>query len=392
MSQPSESPRRGRVLLVVNHAGFFVSHRLPIAVAARATGYDVHVATPRSRHVPAVEAAGLAWHPIPLSRSGRNPAHELRSVRALYRLYRRLRPDVVHHITSKPVLYGTPAARAARVPAVVNAISGMGHVFASRRKASRELMRRMIALGYRFSLRHPRMRVIFQNVDQRTEFVERRWTQPGDAVLIPGAGVDTSRFAPPANPADGEPLVVLPSRMIWSKGVAEFVAAATALRADGVRARFALVGEPDPDNPASIDDRQLRAWAAEGTVEYWGRREDMPEVLRQAHVACLPTFYPEGVPKALIEAAACGLPIVATEIAGCRAIVVHGENGLLVPIHDVARLADALRVLLDSPDLRARMGAAGRARAVREFSLEHVVDAHLSVYAELLARPPAPSA
>ena len=375
---------RSRILFVVNHAGFFLSHRLPLAQAAQRAGYDVMVVTPKSRHVPQIEAAGLAWAPLRLSRSGTRPWTEAMTLANLYATYRRLRPDLVHHVTSKPVLYGTPMARLAGVRAVVNAISGMGSNF-SHDLGGSGTVRSLLAVGYRTSLRHRNMRVIFQNESHEREFVRRGWVRADQSVVIRGAGVDTDLFAPATVVPQGVPLVVLVSRMLREKGIADFVGAAERLRREGVNARFALVGDPDPDNPDSVREDELRAWHDEGAVEYWGRREDVPDVLRGAVIACLPTRLPEGVPKSLIEAAACGLPIVTTDIPGCRELVFDGVSGLIVPLRQVEPLAAALRTLLKDPALRARMGAAGRARVLEQYSLPHVVDAHLAVYDELLA-------
>ena len=372
-----------RILFVVNHAGFFLSHRLPIAKAAQRAGYDVIVVTPKSRHVPRIQAAGLEWAPLRLSRSGTRPWTEAMTFASLFSIYRRLKPDLVHHVTSKPVLYGTPMARLAGVRAVVNAISGMGSNFSHDLGGSGAL-RTLLAVGYRTSLRHRNMRVIFQNQSHEREFVRRGWVRSDQSVLIRGAGVDTDVFAPAAVAPEGVPLVVLVSRMLHHKGIDEFVGAAQRLRSEGVNARFALVGDPDPDNADSVSEQQLRAWQDEGAVEYWGRREDIPDVLRQAVIACLPTHLPEGVPKSLIEAAACGLPIVTTDIPGCRELVSDGVNGVIVPFGEVQPLAAALRTLLDDPALRARMGAAGRAQVLEHYSLPRVVDAHLAVYRELL--------
>ena len=359
-----------RLLIVVNHAGFFLSHRLPIAIAAKERGWDVHVATPRSKHVPRIEAAGLQWHPLRLTRSGLNPFGELRAVADLVRLYRALRPDVIHHVTTKPVLYGTFAARIARMPAVVNALAGLGHAFSHR------LLRYPVRAAYAFALRHPNVRFIFQNDDDRGVF---RWIPNDRVTMIRGSGVDAERFVPSQQQHD--PLtVVLASRLLFSKGVPEFVEAARRLRG---RARFVIVGEPDPDNPGSIPLAQLEAWAADGTVEYWGRREDMAEVLAGADVFCLPTYYREGVPKAVIEAASCGLPVVTTDTPGCRDIVRDGENGILVPPRDVDALVRALDTLLSDPALRRRLGDAGRARVLSDFSLPQVVNATLRIYGEL---------
>jgi glycosyltransferase involved in cell wall biosynthesis len=372
-----------KILIVVNHAGFFLSHRLPIAVAAKARGWDVHIATPRSKHVPRIEAAGLRWHPIRLSRSGLNVFAELRTIFDLFRLYRSLRPDVVHHVTTKPVLYGTFAARLARIPAVVNALAGLGHVFYD--SGANRLLRGLVLAAYSFALRHPNVRFIFQNDDDRDVFLRRRWVRSEAVTMIRGSGVDAERFAPALrNRSDDRqqipPTVILASRLLYTKGVPEFVEAARRLEG---RARFVVVGEPDPDNPGSIPLAQLQAWAGEGSVEYWGRREDMHEVLAAADVFCLPTYYREGVPKAVIEAASCGLPVVTTDTPGCRDIVRDGENGLLVPPRDVDALVRALDRLLADPALRRRMGDAGRARVLRDFSLPQVVDATLRIYEEL---------
>ena len=373
-----------RILFVLNHAGFFLSHRLPLAVAARQRGYEVHVATPRSKHVPGIVAAGFEWHQLQLSRSSWNPWTELTTLRSLRRLYRTLRPDLVHHATSKPVLYGTPIARRERVPAVVNAISGMGHVFADDTHRL-GLIRSAVSAGYRFSLRHPRMRIIFQNPEHQAAFVARGWARPEECVLIPGSGVDTSLFVPPSpRPPRDEPEVVFASRMLYTKGIREFVEAARALRARGVRARFILVGEPDPDNLGSVPNAQLAAWADEGVVVHVGRRDDMPAVFADADIACLPS-YSEGMPKVLIEAAACAVPLVATDIPGCRDIARDGENGLLVPVKDSAALAAALERLIADPGLRSRLGRRGRDRVLAEFSLDLVVRGTMDLYEALLS-------
>lgn len=370
---------RRSILFVVNHAGFFLSHRLPIALAAQKAGYDVTIATPKSKHVPRIESAGLRWVPLQLSRSRLNPFGELRTLLDLRRLYRRERPDVVHHVTSKPVLYGTFMARWTKVPAVVNAISGMGHAYAS---GASPLLRKLVRFFYATALRHPRMSVIFQNDDHRNEFVANGWVKANDSLIIRGSGVDTKAFRPHDEKRD-VPVVMFASRMLLTKGLGEFIEAARMLRARGVNARFALVGDADPDNPRSATEAQLRAWHDEGVVEYRGRSENMPEAFRGADIIAFPSYYAEGVPKVLIEAAACGLPIVTTDWPGCRDVVEHGVNGLLVPIHDAAAVADAVEKLVNDRALREAYGRAGREKAERLWSLETVIDAHLAVYKEL---------
>jgi glycosyltransferase involved in cell wall biosynthesis len=373
-----------RLLYVVNEAGFFLSHRLPLALAAAQAGYDVHVATPDAPDAAAIREAGLTFHPVPFSRKGTHPLTELASLHSLYRLYRSLRPDLAHHVTIKPVLYGGIVARVTRIPAVVSAISGLGHVFIAKgwkAMALRTLVRRV----YKIALGHPNSKVIFQNPDDQRAFGTARLIRPESAVLIRGAGVDLARFAPVPQPA-GEPLVLFASRMLWTKGVGEFVEAASALREAGVKARFVLAGRVDSGNPMAVPVDQLRKWNDSGKLEWWGQRDDMIAVFAQCHIVCLPTTYGEGVPKVLIEAAACGRPIVATDVPGCREIVRHDDNGLLVPAKDGRALAGALGRLIMDPALRERMGRRGREIAVQEFSLERVVTETLAVYRMLLPR------
>ena len=368
-----------RLLFVVNQARFFVTHRLPLAVAAAQAGYDVHVAVPNGPSVERVEAAGLPVHPVAFDRGGMNPVADARTLGALYRLYRALRPDLVHHVTVKPVLYGSLAARAAGVPAVVNAVSGLGYLEIARGRRARAA--RAVVRGlYAHAFHHRALRVIFQNPDDRAGFEASGIVAPGQAVTILGSGVDLDAFAPRAAPP-GPPVVVLAARMLWDKGVGEFVEAARRLRAGGVPARFVLVGGTD-ENPTGVPRATLDAWARERVVEWWGQRDDMPRVLGEAAVVCLPS-YREGCPKVLLEAAACGRPAVTTDVPGCRDVVRHGEGGLLVPARDPAALAAALGRLLADPVERARSGRRARQRAEQQFGVEQVIAATLAIYGEL---------
>lgn len=373
-----------RVLFVVNHAGYFLTHRLSHALAAREAGYEVHIATPESRHAGRILAADLPWHPIRMTRSGRNPRREWTAVRDLVSLYRRLRPDLVHQVTSKPILYGTVAARLARVPAVVNAVAGLGHLHLASGRSYRWL-RLGVGFGYRWLVRHPRMAVIFQNADDRDLFVSRRWVRAEQTTLIRGSGVDTSVFVPrPERGGDGSPTILFPSRMLSTKGLEELIEAARLLRLWKIPCRILLVGDPDPDNLASIPEPRIMEWVHEGLVEYLGRRNDMPEIFAQADIVCLPS-YREGLPKSLLEAAAAGLPSVTTDVPGCRDVVRDGETGFVVPVRAVAPLAEALRRLVEDPALRGRMGARARELAESEFSLEQVCTETLDLYRRLLA-------
>ena len=377
-----------RLLYVANAAYYFISHRLPLAEAAQRNGWEVHVAVPTSERNIELTRRGLRVHPIPLSRWGANPLIELRSVLALYHLYHKLQPSLVHHVAVKPVLYGGIAARAVGVPGVVHAVPGLGQMFASDGVRS-VVLRRVVLFLYRVALRHPNQRVIFQNAEDRGRLVEGGYVWPSHTRLIRGAGVDVARFAPRALPT-GSPVVILASRLLWHKGVEDLVRAASILEANRVEAKVVLVGRPEPGNPASIPAATLDEWTRTGRVEWWGFRTDMPSVFAHAHIVCLPSFYGEGIPKVLIEGAACGRALVASDIAGCREIVRDGENGILVSPRRPRELARALASLLEDGALLARFGAAGRRIAVEEFALDRVIRETLEVYAELSASRPAP--
>lgn len=368
-----------KLLFVVTEDWYFVSHRLPLAVAAQAAGFDVAVATREGRQADVIRGAGIRLIPFSLSRRGGNP---LREVMALWRLYSREQPDLVHHVALKPVMFGALAAWLARVPAQVNAVAGLGWLFTSSSgvvRLVRPILRWMLArlLNRSHSL------TIVQNPEDRT-LLERSGLSSTRLRLIRGAGVDIQIYYPVVPPP--EPVcIVLVSRMLWDKGVGLFVEAARRLTEAGVNARFVLVGDPDPANPASVPESILRSWHGQHGVEWWGRREDMPAVLQAAHIACLPSSYGEGLPKSLLEAAACGLPIVTTDAPGCREVVRDGVNGLLVPVRDAAALAVALERLIGDAALRRAMGEQSRLLAETEFGLENVIAQTLAVYREVCA-------
>lgn len=371
-----------KILFLVTEDWYFWSHRLSLARAARDAGFEVIVATRVGEYGDQIAREGFKLVPIGLLRRSHNPWRELRSIRELVRIYRTERPHLVHHVALKPLLYGSLAAVFAGVPSVVNAIAGMGFVFNSSSGTAR-MLRPFVQRAFRLLLNRPCSRLILQNPDDREMLVRARVLQPERIVLIRGCGVDLNAFVPSPEPS-GVALVALASRMLWDKGVSEFVEAVRILQRRNVLARFVLVGDSDPENLAAVPASQLRAWHDSGVVEWWGRRDDMPSVFAQANIVCLPS-YGEGLPKVLIEAAACARPIVTTDAPGCREVVRQGENGLLVPARDPQSLANALQQLISSPSLRRRMGARGREIAVAEFSEEKVVKETLSLYRELLS-------
>jgi len=371
------------VLYVVNSAAFFLSHRLALATAAQDAGYDVHVATPPGPGVDRILDNGFAFHEIPMSRRGAIPHREIRTILALYKLYKTIRPDLVHHVTIKPVIYGGIAVRFASVPITINAVTGTGHVFTDKGWKT-SLLRYLLFPALKFSFGHPACHAIFQNMDDARHFMTTGIVNSTNFSLIRGSGVDMSEFSPHHRP-ESRPIVLLAARMLWSKGVGEFVEAARIVGKGNSDARFVLAGQTDPGNPAAISDHQLTKWADEGVVEWWGNRDDMPKVISRSSIVCLPTTYGEGVPKVLIEAAASARPIVATDVPGCRDIVKDGENGILVPPRDPPKLAQVIEDLLADPDRRNEMGKKGREIAMSQFALEIVIDQTLALYRKMLA-------
>lgn len=374
---------RKRVVFVVNPPEFFLSHRAELARRAQARGYAVSVVTPAPGKM--IVSAGFDWHPMPFDPGGKNPLHDLRTLLALVRLFRRLQPAIVHNVTVKPVLYGTLAARIAGVPRVVNAISGLGYLFTGRRR----WRARFGKLLYRLLMRHPDMRVIVQNREDRDFFLHNRLAQPQTIRLIRGSGVDTALFVPHAPPS-GPPIVLQTSRMIADKGVREFIAAARLLKPDWPTVRFQLVGPLYPGNPSALTAEELREAEASGAVEWLGHRDDIPQLLAKASVFCLAS-YREGLPKSVLEAAASGLPIVTTNTSGCREVVTDGENGLLVPVADAPALAAAIARLLGDAAMARQLGAQARTDAEREFALDINIEQQLALYAEQPLRDPARS-
>jgi glycosyltransferase involved in cell wall biosynthesis len=375
----SRPPRRPGALFVVNHASYFLSHRLPLAQALREAGFAVGVVAADHPDRPRIERLGYTFDAWSMSRGGTNPVREAESIRQLIRIYRRRRPLLVHQVTSKPVIYGAIAASIVGVPAVINALTGLGYVFSAEHR--REFRSRIAALLHRVSHRD-RSRTIFQNPEDLGLFIERRIVDPSRAVLIRGSGVDPSAYLPAPSPAEA-PVVVVPARMLTDKGIVEAVEAAAILRSRGVACELWLAGGADPDSRTAVSEQRLRGWHESGAARWLGHVDDMVGVYQRARIACLPT-YREGLPRALIEAASCGLPIVATDIPGCRETVRHGVTGLLVPPRDAGAVADALQRLLTDPTLGREFGRRGRELVIGSLTVERVVAATVDVYRDAL--------
>ncbi len=373
-----------KILYVDNRPKYVISHRVSWLEAARKAGFEVHVTTLTAGESSQIEEAGFHYHPISEHGRSSNPLRELQLIGRLYCLYQRLQPDIVHQITLRSILYGGFASLVVRKPAIVNGVTGLGYLFTVDDPKIRALKKSVLCALWAF--REVRSQTyLFQNPDDERLFRRNGIAESSNSVLIKGSGVDTKHFC--RSPEQPGPAVVLfPARMLWHKGVQEFVDAARKVRREGYHARFVMVGDTDADNPASVPADQLEQWENEGVIEWWGYQESMSDVFAQSHIVCLPSKYREGVPKVLVEAASCGRPIVTTDMPGCREIVQDGENGLLVPPEDVQSIAKAIVRLLKDPGLRQKMGDQGRALVQKEFSVEHVVERTVEVYLDLLQR------
>lgn len=372
-----------KLVIVTNVGWFFLSHRLPLALGARERGFEVHVASAieDESEEGRIRELGFAFHRLSMTRSGMNPLVELRVISELVALYRDLRPALVHHVSLKAVLYGGIAARVAKIPRTVSSFTGMGYLFSASSLPSR-FAARLVRFGLRFSLRGNLRRVIIQNRDDMRTLAARGIVPAERIDLIRGSGVDLTEFPWQPLPT-GRPIVLLVARMLVDKGVVEFLDAAELLLARGVPARFMLVGGVDAHNPASLSEHYIAGRQRGSDIEWLGQRRDVAALLRASTVVCLPSYH-EGLPKVLLEAAATGRPMVATDIPGCREVVVHGVTGLLVPVREVKALADAIQSLLEDPVRCQRLGAAARSKAEAEFGVAGVVDRTLDIYANLL--------
>lgn len=369
------------ILFVVNTTSFFLSHRLPLALAAKDAGFKVHVATSDSSSSPLINAEGFIHHPIDFKRSGMNILSDLATFISLVKLFRLVNPSLVHLVTIKPVIYGCIAARIVRIKSVVAAISGLGTVFID--NSLRGLFSRLLVLKlYKSAFKHPNLAVIFQNQEDRNLFLRNNLIDSKICNIIRGSGVQISNYPYLPEP-DNIPVVVMASRLLKDKGVIEFVESAKILKLEGIDIIFRLIGDSDPDNRSAVSKNFLNQCRLEGFVELLGYREDISDQYANANIVCLPS-YREGLPKSLIEAAACGRAVVTTDVAGCRDAIIPNVTGLLCPVKDSKKLALAIKELICNPKRRQEMGKAGRKLAKVEFAIEHIVKQHLNIYFKLI--------
>lgn len=374
-----------KIVLFANTDWYLYNFRRSLALALKKQGFDLLLISPPGEYGQRLRDLGLRWEPIPMHRSSLNPLRELSLVVYLIRLFRREKPALVHGFTIKCAVYGSLAARMAGIAARVNAVAGMGYVFTSSDLKAR-LLRPAISRLLKLALDGQGAQLILQNPDDVKLFAKAQLVDSSRVRLIRGSGVDCLRFTAVSGQRDDQALrVLLAARSLWDKGIAEYVEAARTLHAQGRHIRFLLAGTPDPGNPAAVPEAELRQWVSEGVLEWLGHVDDMPSLLGSVDVVVLPS-YREGLPKTLIEAAACALPLVTTDVPGCREVVTDGEDGLLIPAKDSAALAEAIVRLDDSPGLARRLGLAARAKAQAEFDERVVIERTIQVYRSVLTQ------
>jgi glycosyltransferase involved in cell wall biosynthesis len=380
-----------KILLFANTDWYLFNFRQSLAWALKEAGHEVILVSPPGSYGTKLVNLGFRWIPAPMERLSLNPLKELALVNWLRQLVNSEQIDVVHGFTIKCAVYGSLAARMAQQrngrPVRVNSVAGMGYVFSSNDLKAR-VLRPMVRLALKLALGGQGSRLILQNPDDVALFEKASLVDPTQIRLIPGSGVNCERFAPSAQGlrelSPGEHMrVLLPARLLWDKGLAEFVEAARLVRAKGLPVDFLLAGDPDPGNPAAVPEDTVRGWVREGLLQWLGHVDDMPALFASMDVVALPS-YREGLPKGLIEAGACGLALITTDVPGCREVVTHEEDGLLVRVKDGKALASAIERLHDQPELRKRLGSCARHTALLRYDERLIVSQTLEVYKSLL--------
>ena len=373
-----------KVLFVVNTASFFISHRLPIALKLKQLGYDVHIIAPEKTSVSFLQQQ-FTYHTIDLSRQGKNPLKEFLTIYQLYQLFRKINPTVIHLITIKPCLYGGIVARMTKTPAVISALSGLGFIFTSN-DLKIKLLRRLLYLIYRLALNHPNQLTIFQNQADKQLMLNWGVVKPDKIRLIYGSGVDLEEYkmTPEPNYTDKKIIVTFAARLLLDKGICEFINASKKIAKQNTLVEFWVVGDIDIGNPNTLNQSEVSSWKKYQHIKVLGFQKNIAKIYSESHIVCMPSYYGEGLPKSLIEAAACGRPVVTTDSPGCRDAIIHERTGILVPVKDTQALSKALIKLINNKELRIQMGQEGRKLAEQKFSIHNVIEKHIEIYDYLM--------
>jgi len=376
-----------KLLFLVTEDWYFMSHRASLAATLKSAGYEIALVTQTDQYQQKIHDLDIDLAPICFPRSLKRPWQDVLTCIGIFRAYRKIKPDIIHHVSLKPIVYGSLmlalGAGTAKNPVVVNAFTGLGFVFTSD-KFSARLIRGILIPMLKMLTGGKNSYLLFQNEEDKQTMVELGVASADHCYLIPGSGVDVHEYRPQDEPG-GVPVLMLVSRMLYDKGVEDFVHAVRLVKGQGIEARFVLVGDTDPENPAAIPVDILQTWSDEGMIEWRGRQENMPEVYSQAHVVVLPS-HREGFPKTVIEASACSRPVITTDVPGCRDAISPDETGLLVPVKDPVALADAMIDLINNQEKRTRMGKAGRKLVEEKYSTDIINSQFLDLYNNLMKK------
>lgn len=374
-----------KILFLVNDLSFFISHRLQIAESVVESGYNVFVGYGElgSCKISFLKNRNIEAIYIPIDRAGMNPFKEIGSLFLILKLFLKIKPDIVHLVTIKPYLYGGIIARIAGVKGVVSSVSGLGTLFIEK-KFNIRLLRALLYPIYKYAFNHPNQIVIFQNNDDLNEFINKKILKSSKTIIINGSGVDLQNFSNFEEPL-GTPIVCFAARLIKDKGVFEYISAARLIKKRGIEAKFLLAGDLDTKNPTGLNFRELQEIKNEALIDFLGYQNEIPVLYAKSNIICLPS-YREGLPKSLIEAAAASRAVVTTDVPGCRDAIIPNKTGILVPVKDVDKLAEAIIWLIKNPSKRVKMGKAGRKLAEEKFQIKKVIENHLSIYSDLLEK------
>lgn len=371
---------RKRAFIILSKDSFLLSHRKEIVVEAVKRGLDVTVVAKDTGCRARIEALGADFVDFPVNPVGMNPIQELKSFWFLYRLLKKHKPDVVHNVGLKPMLWGGLAAKLVKIPRVINAVSGLGIMFS---QTPISLKARGILSVLRFAHQRQNVSVIFQNHDDEAIFLDHDAVKPEQVVFIKGSGVDLETFGYTPETVEGKLKLIFVARMTKEKGVLDLIEAAKTLKNKyEEKIEFWLCGGLS-DNPLAVTEAELTSLCDGSYIKWLGHRSDILHLLQKSNIVVFPSYYREGVPKSLIEACAIGRPIVTTDSVGCRDCVEDQVSGFLVPIKTPQAIADRLELLINDPAMRESMGKAARKMAERDFSIEHVVNTHLNLYTQI---------
>lgn len=373
-----------KILFIVSEDWYFVSHRFHLAKTAILNGYHVTLLTNIDKCKALIEENGIDVIPWSLKRNSYNPLQEIRSIFQVVKAIKQVRPSLIHSVAIKPILYSGIASHITSLKSRVFAFAGLGYIFTSN-KLLAKIFRIPVVLLIKLLLKNDYSSLILQNQDDITNLLQLNMIREDSISLIPGSGVDTNLFFPTNDQEELTPIVMLPARLLWDKGINDFVLAVKILKKKNINARFVLVGQSDPHNPASIPDSQIAEWVKNNIIEYWGYKKNMHEILNKASIVCLPS-YREGFPKVLLEAASCAKPIVTTDVPGCRQAIENNFSGLLVPVNDPTALALSIEKLIKDTQLCKLMGERGMHRVKRELSQEIISNQTISLWERILKK------